>query len=74
MRDEEIDNELDFPMADDDDFDPLLDAFEEDLEEEEIAAPPQPGAPMSRQEIDAVVDQVLTEELNRLKPGRKPEG
>jgi hypothetical protein len=29
---------------------------------------------MSRQEVDAVVDQVLTEELNRLKPGRKPEG
>jgi hypothetical protein len=74
MRDEEIDNELDFPMADDDDFDPLLDAFEEDLEEEEIAATPQPGASMSRQEVDAVVDQVLTEELNRLKPGRKPEG
>ncbi|HEX6902403.1 MAG TPA: hypothetical protein VF789_21975 [Thermoanaerobaculia bacterium] len=73
MRDEEIDNELDFPVADDD-FDPLLDSFEEDLEEEEIEAPPQPGAPMSRQEIDAVVDQVMTEELNRLKPRRKPEG
>jgi hypothetical protein len=71
MRDEEIDSELDFPMADDE-FDPLLDAFDEDLEEEEIDAPPQPGAPMSRQEIDAVVDQVLTEELSRLKPGRKP--
>ena len=73
MRDEEIDNELDFPGADDD-FDPLLDSFEdEELEEEEIDGTPQPGAPMSREEVDAVVDQVLTEELNRLKPGRKPE-
>ena len=72
MRDEEIDNELDLPVADDD-FDPLLDSFDEDLEDEE-AGPPQPGAPMSRQEIDAVVDEVLTEELARLKPGRKPEG
>lgn len=72
MRDEEIDNELDFPAADDD-FDPLLDDFDEDLEDEP-GAHPQPAAPMSRREIDAVVDQVLTEELSRLKPGRKPEG
>lgn len=73
MRDEEIDNELDFPGSDDDDFDPLLDSFEEELEEEELEATPQPGAPMSRQEMDAVVEQVLTEEINRLKPRRKPE-
>lgn len=72
MRDEEIDNELDFPGSDDD-FDPLLDSFEEDLEDEEIEATPQPGAPMSRQEMDAVVDRVLEEEINRLKPRRKPE-
>lgn len=74
MRDEEIDSELDLPGADDD-FDPLLDSFEEDLEleEEEAGAPPPPGAPMSQQEIDAVVDQVITEELARLKPGRKRE-
>ncbi|HEV2843665.1 MAG TPA: hypothetical protein VG477_02370 [Thermoanaerobaculia bacterium] len=69
MRD---DDDLDF--AADDDFDPLLDDFEEDELEEDAGAPPQPSAPMSRQEIDAVVDQVLTEELSRLKPGRKPEG
>jgi hypothetical protein len=70
MRDEDIDNELDFPV--DDDFDPLLDSFEDDLEEE-VDGNPQPGAPMSRPEMDAIVDQVLTEELGRLKPGRKSE-
>lgn len=69
MRDEDIDNELDLPA--DEDFDPLLD-FDDDLEEE-VDSHPQPAAPMSRREIDAVVDQVLTEELSRLKPGRKPE-
>lgn len=67
MRDEE---DLDFA---DDDFDPLLDDFDEELEEE-AGGLPQPSAPMSRQEIDSVVDQVLSEELSRLKPGRKPEG
>ena len=64
------DDDLDFPV--DDDFDSLLDDFEEDLEDE-AGAPAPPGAPMSRQEMDAVVDEVLAEELSRLKPGRKPE-
>lgn len=71
MRDEDIDNELDFPV--DDDFDPLLDSFDDDLEDEVDDSHPQPGAPMSREEVDSIVDQVLTEELSRLKPGRKPE-
>jgi hypothetical protein len=64
------DDELDFP--EDDDFDPLLDDLEDDLEDGAGASPP-PAAPMSRQEMDAVVDQVLAEELSRLKPGRKSE-
>lgn len=63
------DDDLDFP--EDDDFDSLLDDFEDDLEDEAGTSPS--PAPMSRQEMDTVVDQVLTEELSRLKSGRKTE-
>ncbi|HEX9944491.1 MAG TPA: hypothetical protein VGG03_20970 [Thermoanaerobaculia bacterium] len=68
MRDDEIDDTLeDLPP---DDPGSLLERLDAGFEDEDFAAPggpPPSPAPMSQQEIDDVVDQVLTEELARLK-------
>jgi len=70
MRDDELDGSLDdIPPDDSTSF---LDRLDAEADFEDVTAPdeqPLSPAPLSRQEVDDLVDQVLTEELARLSGG-----
>lgn len=70
MRDDDLDDSLDDAPADD--ATSFLDRLDAEADFEDVPAPgeqPLSPAPLSRQQVDELVDQVLTEELARLSGG-----
>jgi hypothetical protein len=67
MRDEDIE-ELEIPP---DDATSFLDRLDSDLDDLGAGDHPPTGPPLSRKEIDDLVDQVLDEEVARLKGQKK---
>jgi hypothetical protein len=70
MRDDDLDDSPDDVQPDDPTS--FLDRLDAEADFEDVTAPdeqPLSPAPLSRQEVDEVVDRVLTEELARLSGG-----
>ena len=69
MRDDEIDDTQEIPLDDSDALLDRLDAGFEELDDLDEQTPA--GPPLSRQEIDDLVDRTLAEELARLNGSKK---